>query len=470
MLRERAWAVSAGLRVLDLALVAAAFPAAYWMRGALSAGGLSPLYPASRYAAWLALALFLWTGAANVAGVYGAYRTRSLRDELGRMAISVAVLAFGVAAVAFLARDRDLSRLLLVTWHVLLLAGMAGSRLALRTIARSVRRRGHDSRTFAVVGSGELARTLRRRLLSRREWGFAFAGYVLEDGEPDLGAGGPVLGRVSEMPALLEGHVLDLVVFAVPRGRLAEMEAAVAACEEQGTTVKIGLDLFPARRARMSVEDLDGIPLLSYASAPQEVPPLMAKRALDLVGSAAGLLLLSPVLLLVALAVTLDSPGPVLFRQRRLGLAGRQFTLYKFRSMRVGAEAEQAVLAARNEMDGPAFKIRQDPRVTRVGRFLRRASLDELPQLWNVLRGEMSLVGPRPPLPEEARRYERWQRRRLSVKPGITCTWQVSGRNEVGFRRWIELDLAYIDGWSLWQDVRIMLRTIPAVLLGRGAR
>jgi lipopolysaccharide/colanic/teichoic acid biosynthesis glycosyltransferase len=160
----------------------------------------------------------------------------------------------------------------------------------------------------------------------------------------------------------------------------------------------------------------------------------------------------------------------VLFRQRRVGLAGREFTLFKFRSMRQGAEAQQGLLGARNEMDGPVFKLRDDPRVTRVGRFIRRTSLDELPQLWNVVRGEMSLVGPRPPLPSEVRRYERWQRRRLSVKPGITCTWQVSGRNEIDFQQWMELDLAYIDRWSLWEDVRIVLRTIPAVLSGRGAR
>jgi exopolysaccharide biosynthesis polyprenyl glycosylphosphotransferase len=213
-----------------------------------------------------------------------------------------------------------------------------------------------------------------------------------------------------------------------------------------------------------------GLPLLSFSSTPSDAIALVAKRAFDLVASAAALVLLAPVLLAIAAAVKLDSPGPVLFRQRRVGLAGRTFTLYKFRSMRQDAEAQRRALEARNEMDGPVFKIRDDPRVTRVGRFLRRTSLDELPQFWNVLRGEMSVVGPRPPIPAEVRRYARWQRRRLSVKPGLTCTWQVSGRNEVDFDRWMALDLDYIDTWSLWGDVRIVLKTIPAVLLGRGAR
>ncbi|BDG01705.1 sugar transferase [Anaeromyxobacter oryzae] len=469
MLKERARAVSAGLRALDLGLVAAAFPLAYAARASAAPARLPGLLPAGRHVAWVALALLLWIGAAGLAGVYGAYRTRSLREELARVARAAAGLAVGLMAAGWLAKG-DLSRLLLLAWLALALGLLAASRVALRTIARAVRRRGYNTRSFAVVGSGPLARDLRRRFLARPEWGFRFAGFVLEEGVARRGLPGPVLGRVPEMADLLERHALDLVVFAVPREGLADIEDAVAACEEQGTPAKIGLDLFPGLEAPLSIEELDGIPVLSYAAAPQDVLKLAAKRAFDLAVSALGLVVLSPALLAAALAIRLESPGPILFRQRRVGRAGRTFTLYKFRSMRAGAEGERAALLALNEADGPVFKLRHDPRVTRVGRVLRRTSIDELPQLWNVLRGEMSLVGPRPPLPEEVRRYERWQRRRLSVKPGITCTWQVSGRSDVGFRRWMELDLAYIDRWSLWEDLRIVLRTIPAVLLGRGAR
>lgn len=469
MLKERARAVSVGVRALDLALLAAAFPVAHALRARVADPRLPGLYPAGRYVAWVALALLVWMGVAGVAGVYGAYRTRSLREETARLARATSGLALGVAAAGWVAKG-DLSRLLLAAWLALAFGLLAASRVALRSVAHAARRRGYNTRAFAVVGSGPLARDLRRRLLSRPEWGFTFAGFVLEEGAPGRGLPGPVLGRIPELADVLERHALDLVVFAVPRERLGEVDGALAACEEQGTPAKIGLDLFPGRTAPLSVEELDGIPVLSYAAAPQDVLELTAKRALDLAVSAIGLVVLSPLLLLVALAVKLESPGPVLFRQRRVGRAGRTFTLYKLRSMRAGADREREELLARNEADGPVFKLRDDPRVTRLGRLLRRTSIDELPQLWNVLRGEMSLVGPRPPLPEEVRRYERWQRRRLSVKPGITCTWQVSGRSDLGFRRWMELDLAYIDGWSLWGDVQIVLRTIPAVLLGRGAR
>jgi exopolysaccharide biosynthesis polyprenyl glycosylphosphotransferase len=234
--------------------------------------------------------------------------------------------------------------------------------------------------------------------------------------------------------------------------------------------VKVLLNFFPGRIAKLTVEELDGIPVLALSSAPADGGSLVAKRLFDVLVSAALLLLLSPVFVAAAIAIKLDSRGPVFFRQRRVGLNGREFWLYKFRSMYEDAEARRAELEHRNEMVGPAFKLSDDPRVTRVGRLLRKTSLDEAPQFWNVLKGEMSVVGPRPPLPTEVRRYERWQRRRLSVKPGITCTWQISGRNEIDFAEWMELDLRYIDNWSLWHDLEIVLRTIPAVLLGKGAR
>jgi exopolysaccharide biosynthesis polyprenyl glycosylphosphotransferase len=468
MLKQRARAVAGGLRALDLALLCAAFGVAYVIRRAMP-GTLPDLFAPERYLAWVAAALLLWSPAAAASRVYGAYRTRSLFEELRRLARAVATLALLLGAATFVAHDQQLSRLLVATWLAASLALLAASRVVLRTTAHAVRRRGRNTRAFAVVGSGRLAAAMARRLSRRPEWGFRFCGYIVEAEAPGR-TRAPVLGQIDEMGRILDLHVLDLVVFAVGRDRLGDVEEAIALCGEQGVPAKIALDLFPALDAPLEIEELDGIPLLSIASGPQEVIPLLGKRAFDVVLSALGLVLLSPVLMLMALAVRLDSPGPVLFRQRRMGLNGREFTLYKFRSMRLGAEDELHGLRARNEADGPVFKMRDDPRVTRVGRFIRRTSIDELPQLWNVLKGEMSIVGPRPPLPEEVRRYERWQRRRLSMKPGITCTWQVSGRSDVEFDRWMELDLAYIDEWSLWRDLRIVARTIPAVLLRRGAR
>ena len=197
---------------------------------------------------------------------------------------------------------------------------------------------------------------------------------------------------------------------------------------------------------------------------------LFIKRGTDFIVSFVGLVLLAPVFLLTALTIKLSSRGPLFFKQERNGMNGRKFTLLKFRSMVVGAEKMQEELLALNEMDGPVFKIRNDPRMTKIGKFLRKTSLDELPQIINVLKGDMSLVGPRPPIPGEVTNYETWQRRRLSMRPGVTCFWQISGRNEINFEQWMKLDLEYIDNWSLWLDFKILLKTVPVVLFGTGAR
>jgi exopolysaccharide biosynthesis polyprenyl glycosylphosphotransferase len=471
MLKRQARAVAAGLRLLDLTLLAIAFPMAYAVRDRLVVSSLPGLYPITRYWPFLVLSLLLWIGAASVSHVYDVYRTRSISSEILRVGRAIGLLALFVAAASFVLHQHDVSRLLVGIYFVIASFMLGGSRVAVRLAAHAVRRRGYNTRTFAVVGADDLSLDLRAALLSRAHWGYEFAGFVVDGRQrPSRKLPGRILGRIDDLAAVLERHVIDLVVISAAPERMKDLERAVAVCDEQGVPVKLALDLLPARNAHLEVEELEGIPLLSLATGPQDILPLLGKRAFDVVLSTLGLVLLSPVLMLVALAVRLDSPGPVLFRQRRMGLNGREFTLYKFRSMRLGAEDELHGLRAHNEADGPVFKMRDDPRVTRVGRFIRRTSIDELPQLWNVLKGEMSIVGPRPPLPEEVRRYERWQRRRLSMKPGITCTWQVSGRSDVEFDRWMELDLAYIDEWSLWRDLRIVARTIPAVLLRRGAR
>jgi exopolysaccharide biosynthesis polyprenyl glycosylphosphotransferase len=223
-------------------------------------------------------------------------------------------------------------------------------------------------------------------------------------------------------------------------------------------------------KARVVLEELEGIPLLTFTNTPLAPFAMFVKRLVDIVVAAFGLLVFAVPLLVIAVAIKLSSRGPVFFKQVRCGLNGRRFTLFKFRTMYEGSDERLEEVAHLNEVDGPAFKARRDPRVTPVGRVLRRLSVDELPQLVNVLKGNMSLVGPRPPIPEEVARYERWQRRRLSMKPGMTGLWQVSGRAGLDdFNRWITLDLAYIDQWSLWLDVKIMLKTIPAVLSTQGA-
>ncbi|PIE77777.1 MAG: hypothetical protein CSA15_11355 [Candidatus Delongbacteria bacterium] len=210
-------------------------------------------------------------------------------------------------------------------------------------------------------------------------------------------------------------------------------------------------------------------PYLKFVNTPTDYLALKVKRLADVVSSLIFIVLFSPIFLAVAIAVKLTSKGPIVFTQKRVGLRGREFNLYKFRTMVENAEELKKELEAQNEMDGPVFKIKKDPRITKIGSFLRKSSLDEFPQFFNVLRGDMSIVGPRPPLPKEVAKYERWQRRRLSMKPGITCIWQVSGRNEISFEEWMKLDLEYIDNWSLKLDFSLFIKTIKVVLLRKGA-
>ena len=240
-------------------------------------------------------------------------------------------------------------------------------------------------------------------------------------------------------------------------------------CEELGIRTRVAMNFFQNRIARMEIEELEGIPFLTFTTTPSNETELAFKRLLDISISVFLLTLALPVITIVALLIKFTSPGSIFFKQTRLGLNGRMFTLYKFRTMIEDAHERRGEVEHLNEMSGPVFKSKSDPRVTPFGRLLRRFSLDELPQFWNVLKGDMSLVGPRPPIPEEVASYHRWHRRRLSMKPGLTCLWQVSGRNNIDFDRWMQLDLQYIDNWSPSLDLKILLRTIPAVLSGKGA-
>jgi exopolysaccharide biosynthesis polyprenyl glycosylphosphotransferase len=467
MLKRNARVIEASLRSLDVAGLAAAFPAAYAIRDRFGEG-FPELLPLDRHWPLLAETLLLWIGVAAVVKVYEAYRRRPLTTEILRLGRALVVVAVGVAALGY-AQKAEASRLLVGIYFALAFLTLSVNRVVIRFIARSVRRRGYNTRRYAVAGSSPLAREIVRTMDAHPEWGCEFAGFVVDGPSPDALDPRKVLGTLDELERLLKSAVLDEVIFVAPRERLSAIEEMVLACEERGVSARVCMDLFATRIATREVEDLDGIPLLSLSTVPNDVFALAAKRVIDVVLSATALLVLSPVLLATILAIRLDSPGPVLFRQRRMGVNGREFMLLKFRSMYRDAEARLEALRARNEASGPVFKIRDDPRVTRVGRLIRRTSIDELPQFWNVLRGEMSIVGPRPPIPSEVEKYQRRHLRRLSVKPGITCTWQVSGRSSIGFDRWMELDLHYIDNWSLWQDVKILARTIPAVLTGRGA-
>ena len=469
MLKHNARPTEVVARFIDLAALALALPFSFSLYNRFGPATHAGSVPFERYLLPLLLTILTWGAAAWVYRVYQS-GPRTVRDELMRIARAMVLVAFAVFAVIFFVKLNWVPRLLTALYFGVALLLICANRLLLRWLAHAAGTRPGSIRYYAVVGSGELAVEIIANLRSHPEWGMRLAGFVLEDGAGPTDPDCVILGRMSEMGKILEEHVLDDVVFAVPRERLHAIEDAVKVCEEQGTGVMIALDVLRFGNARMSIGDLSGLPMLAFTRAPSDQLALAAKRVFDVTVSFVVLALLTPVFAAVAVAIKLDSPGPVFFRQRRVGLQGRTFDILKFRSMYLDAEARLEPLRAHNEMSGPVFKMRNDPRITRIGRFIRRTSLDEFPQFWNVLRGEMSVVGPRPPLPAEVRQYKRWQRRRLSVKPGITCLWQISGRNNIDFDRWMELDLEYIDQWSLWSDIEICLKTIPAVLGTRGAQ
>jgi exopolysaccharide biosynthesis polyprenyl glycosylphosphotransferase len=339
--------------------------------------------------------------------------------------------------------------------------------VAVRLVASVTPLGATTSRTRAVViGSCASARALSNG--SNQE--LDFVGVVPFSGEdPAQMAHLPHLGRVAALPQIARDKELEIAVLS-PSDQVVtgELHRVLRTCGEQGLAVQYFPSFLDVDHLRVGLAWNADRPGLSMLSSPPPTLAQFAKRAIDVAGASIGLLLLLPVFLACALAVKLTSRGPVFFKQKRVGQSGQTFGCLKFRTMRVGAQAQQELLRAASIQDGPAFKIPHDPRITPVGRLLRKFSLDELPQLLNVLLGDMSLVGPRPPIPTEVDKYTWWQRRRIAVKPGLTCVWQVYGRNRVSFKRWVEMDLWYIDNWSLWLDLKLMAHTVHVVLRGTG--
>ena len=401
--------------------------------------------------------------------LHGLYRPRarwSIRSEA--IAIGRASLIMGLitGTVLFAFRLPDVSRLFLILLFPSQWALTFATRVALRLGFERLRARGYNARYVLVVGTGPRAQAFARKLEEHRELGLQILGFV--DDEPEqLVRPWKYLGKFEAIETLLHGEVIDEIALCLPFSAWDQMNAIAHLCEEEGKIVRVPVDILDRAFSAGRFEDLDGTPVYSIVSGPDRAVALVVKRAFDVVVSALALIAGSPILGLIALLIRLRDGSPVLFRQTRIGLHGRKFEMLKFRTMSVDAELRLEALRQQSEVTGQAFKMSDDPRVTRSGRLLRRLSLDELPQLWNVLRGDMSLVGPRPALPKEVETYDMWHRRRLSMKPGITGLWQVSARRSPDFNKWAELDLSYIDRWSLWLDVKILARTFPAAIEGR---
>src|SRR5579884_1818186 len=407
-------------------------------------------------------------------GLYESRRLLSARtDALDTLkATSLCTFALAAAAMLFHIRLVD-SAFLVVIWGASSAIVMT-SRLFLRLFLQFIRSRGHNARQVLIVGTNPRAVEFAAKIESRPELGYRVIGFVDDDWhglKAFCESGRRLVCGLGGLSDFVRNNVVDEIVIALPiRSCYSHASQIAVLCEKQGIVMRFLPRIFNLRKARSIAEDLAGDHLVTLYTGPLDGWPVFIKRTLDILISSLSLILLSPILLITAVLIKLTSPGPVIFRQERIGLNKRRFWMYKFRTMVPDAEKRLAELEKFNEVSGPVFKIRNDPRITPIGKFLRATSIDELPQLFNVLKGDMSLVGPRPlPLRDYRGFSEDWHRRRFSVRPGITCLWQVNGRSSIPFEKWMELDMQYIDEWSLWLDLKILAGTIPAVLKGSGA-
>ncbi len=415
--------------------------------------------------------IMLWCGTLYLNGTYRSLRTKTPRKFAWIIAKS-AILTFVVfGSLVFVFKLKYISRLFFIAFMIISTGSILIEKMLILSIVRYIRKRGYNYKRLLIIGTGKRAVNFINRIKNHPEWGIRVSG-IIDDAATHLGKvinGIKVVGKLEDISGILHKFSIDEAVFVVPRSRLNYIEKAIKTCETEGIKATIAVDLFDMKLARSHLTELDGIPLVTFETTIAEEWQLFTKRAIDLIVSTSALIALSPIFILTAILIKITSPGPIMYRQERVGLNGRKFLIYKFRTMYKGAHKRLSEIAALNEMEGPIFKIKNDPRITPVGRVLRKFSIDELPQFFNVFMGYMSLVGPRPPLPNEVRQYEPWQRRRLSMRPGLTCLWQVSGRNKVDFNEWMELDLKYLDNWSIGLDFKILIKTIPVVLFGVGA-
>lgn len=453
----------------DVLFTVLTFLFAFWLRNNYLPKGDIDLY-SHLFLIPLLLALLL-----NFLSYFGAYSSPH-RSSLTQYAYAIfrgLTFTLGILlSLLFLLNIQYVSRFVVIIFSFIDFIFLLFIRfIVIEYFKRSVKS-GINSLKILIIGTGERAKELARELKKQSVWGVEIIGYL----DPDPKCIGikidnvPVIGSIENVSECLKKNVIDEVIIAIPRSLLEDAEPIAHACEEEGITLKFMADVFSVKVARVSLTTIGSIPLLTMEAVALDDNKLFIKRVVDLTLTSLAMPLVLPIMAIAAIAIKLDSPGRVFFIQERVGLRKHIFPMFKFRSMHTDAEEKLKEIEHLNEAEGPIFKIANDPRITRVGKFIRKTSIDELPQLFNVLRGEMSLVGPRPMSIRDVNLFDKGiQRKRFSVKPGITCIWQISGRSNLPFHQWLEMDLEYINNWSIFLDFKILLKTIPAVMTTKGA-
>jgi exopolysaccharide biosynthesis polyprenyl glycosylphosphotransferase len=457
------------LQVLDLVIVACTYIAAMRAYPLLRQGESIDV---TLHLGLLPLILILFAISRLVIASDVEIHGHTLREQIACIVKEVLFTLGAIGLIIFLLKLDGISRLVLVGFGAAAILTLIVMRQFI--IWFYFRRKAGSTDHFLkvlIIGSGRRARMLADQMQRSSAWGVDIVGFLDPTGESaGRRSTDSILGHINDITQVLRDNIVEDVIVAVPRSMLGDVQSIIDACQEEGVRLRFMADFYDFEAARVHVTEISGIPLLSFEPVARGEGALLAKRIFDLVATLAVMPVFLPLMLIVALAIKFDSRGPVFFMQDRVGLHKRQFKMFKFRSMVADAEARMNEVEHLNEADGPNFKIENDPRITRVGRFIRKTSIDELPQLFNVVLGDMSLVGPRPMSRRDVALFDKGsQRKRFSVRPGITCLWQISGRSDLSFDEWLRLDLQYIDTWTFWLDFKILLQTVPTVLRGRGA-
>jgi exopolysaccharide biosynthesis polyprenyl glycosylphosphotransferase len=469
MFDEKTAALGRSVIVSDTIVTILAYILAYYLRILYHSDYTSDFYS---HLALLPLILALFTGLVSYQSAYKSPRSLNLLNHAWIIfrggAISFAVLM----SLFFIFKIQFVSRYVILIFCILEFIFLLSIRAFVQWYFKRSVKNGKNLLNILIIGTGDRAKELSEKLRRQTAWGIKVLGHLDPDrsriGKKVLDA--PVIGTVSDIDKCLKESVVDEVIIAISRTLLNDVERIYQACEEEGIKLRFMADVFNLQVSRMGLIQIGSIPLLTLEPVAQNEIMLLIKRCFDLSITLLFMPVILPLIAIIAIVVKFDSPGPVFFIQQRVGFRKNLFPMIKFRSMHIDAEERMKEIEHLNEAEGPIFKIANDPRVTRVGKFLRKTSLDEIPQLFNVIRGEMSLVGPRPMSIRDVDLFDKGiQRKRFSVKPGLTCIWQISGRSNLPFEKWLELDLKYIESWTLWLDITILFRTLPAVFFSKGA-